>query len=570
MNIESKLAENGIKIKTTKYGNQKTKCPQCQPPHDSHDTPLSVSINDEGAVWLCHHCEWKGGTGTNSYTQNNYVKKPLYVRPSTPNEPNKTESMYSFFAKRGIHKETVDALDLYVEGSWLAFPYLNENNEVVNIKYRTRDKKFKQSPNAERTLFNYQNAKDTDSIIFVEGEMDVLSLYEVGFTNAVSLPDGAPKEAKFKKDDARFKALENCPLKATNIIIFTDNDQAGKSLHDELLHRFGKDVCWYVQIPNDCKDANDVLLKHGTEKLKQIIDQAVPYPVDGLYTANQYSGSVIDLYNGNYVKPVEVGYPSLDEIYKIMKGTFHCITGVPNHGKSYFLDQMLIKLAQSQQWSFALFSPEHSTSMHIRRMVQMYNEKPFDIGEENRMTKYELEQAMEWLHNHFYFIETQDTVPNIDYILEIAKASVLKYGINGIVIDPYNEVSAVRQGNQREDEHIRDFISKCKRFARVHDIVVWVVAHPTKLQKNNDGGYSAPSSYDISGASHWSNQSDCILTIHRDFDENTTQVLTRKIREQDLYGKIGSATFKFDTRSRVFKEYRITTDFEIPQEWGNT
>ena len=147
MNVESKLADNGIKIKNTTHGNQKTKCPQCQPPHDSHDTPLSVSINDDGAVWLCHHCDWTGGTGSNNY-QNNYAKKNIYLRPTTPTEPNKTENMYSFFAKRGIHKDTVDALDIYVEGSWLAFPYLNDNNEVVNIKYRTRDKKFKQSPNA--------------------------------------------------------------------------------------------------------------------------------------------------------------------------------------------------------------------------------------------------------------------------------------------------------------------------------------------------------------------------------------------------------------------------------------
>lgn len=568
--IENKLADNGIRVSNTTVGNQKTKCPQCQPPHDSHDSPLSVNITDDGtAVWLCHHCDFKGGTGNNNYSKSNYQSKPLYVRPSTPSEPNRTESMYSYFAKRGIHKDTVDAMDIYTEGSWLAFPYLNANNEVVNIKYRTRDKKFKQTPNAERTLFNYQNCKDNDTVIFVEGEMDVLTLYEVGYTNAVSLPDGAPKEAKFKKDDARFKALENCPLVAKNIILFTDNDQAGKSLHDELLHRFGKDICWYVQLPNDCKDANEVLEKHGTEKLKKIVEQAVPYPVDGLYTTNQYAGSVIDLYNGNYVKPVEIGYPSLDEIYKIMKGTFHCITGVPNHGKSYFLDQILIKLAQSQNWNFALFSPEHSTAMHIRRMVQMFCEKHFDSGEQNRMTKQELEYAMEWLHKHFYFIESQDVVPSIDYILEIAKASVLKYGINGIVIDPYNEVSAARSGNQREDEHIRDFISKCKRFARVHDVVVWVVAHPTKLQKNNDGGYSPPSSYDISGASHWSNQSDCILTIHRDFDENTTTVLTRKIREQDLYGKIGQAVFKFDMDKRVFKEHKMITDFEIPESWTN-
>ena len=561
MMIENKLNEKGIRVKHTQVGNQKTKCPECQPPHDSRDRPLSVNIKDDGsAVWLCHHCDFKGGTGEINYTP---VKK-TYVRPETPNDPTKPQTMYTYFAERCIHKETVDAFDLYVENGWVAFPYLNKDNEVVNIKYRTRDKKFKQTPNAERSLFNYQNVHDREEVIFVEGEMDVLSLYEIGFTNATSLSDGAPKEAKFKDNDARFKALENCDLQATKIIIFTDNDQAGKALHDELLHRFGKDICWYVQIPSDCKDANDVLMKHGTEKLREVIESAVPYPVDGLYTVNQYQGSVIDLYNGNYVKPLEVGYPSLDEIYKILKGTFHCITGIPNHGKSYFLDQMLIKISQQHDWRYAIFSPEHSTAMHIRRLVQMYNEKPFDLGDDNRMSTQELQRGMEWINNHFYFIETKDTVPSIDYILEVAKKSIYKYGVNAIVIDPYNEVSAVRSGNTREDEHIRDFISKCKRFARVHDIVVWVVAHPTKLPKSTDGGYAPPTAYDISGASHWHNQSDCILTIHRDFDDNTTTVMTRKIREQDLYGKIGQAKFQFDTQKRVFKEFTYDIDFEIP------
>ena len=73
-----------------------------------------------------------------------------------------------------------------------------------------------------------------------------------------------------------------------------------------------------------------------------------------------------------------------------------------------------------------------------------------------------------------------------------------------------------------------------------------------------------PSAYDISGASHWHNQSDCILTIHRDFDDNTTTVMTRKIREQDLYGKIGQAKFQFDAQKRVFKEFSYDIDFEIP------
>ena len=138
----------------------------------------------------------------------------------------------------------------------------------------------------------------------------------------------------------------------------------------------------------------------------------------------------------------------------------------------------------------------------------------------------------------------------------MAKGAILKFGCDAIVIDPYNEVSAVRKNGAREDEHIRDFISKCKRFARVHNIVVWIVAHPTKLVKGNDGRYPPPSAYEISGASHWHNQSDAILAVHRDFDTETVQVITRKIREQPLYGLIGQANFTYSKETRRYIEYR--------------
>ena len=197
----------------------------------------------------------------------------------------------------------------------------------------------------------------------------------------------------------------------------------------------------------------------------------------------------------------------------------------------------------------------------------MFLEKPFDEGESTRMTQTELRDAMSWIDEHFYFIESKESVPDIDFILETSKKSVRKYGCHGIIIDPYNEVSAKRSGNSREDEHIRDFISKCKRFARLHDVVVWVVAHPTKLPKNNEGGYSPPTSYDISGASHWSNQSDAILTVHRDFDDDITTIYTRKIREQDLYGKIGTAQFVYNRKKKTFEEYKNLVDFDIPAHW---
>ena len=549
------LYNENIKLRSYSEGSYKTKCSACQPPHDAKDNPLSVTIQSDHAVWNCHHC---GRTGTTMRCKtNNFVSRPkkVFIAPKTPDNPKKPETLYSWFSNRGISKETVEKKDIYIDQEvWIALPYKDENKATVNIKYRSKSKKFKQTPNAKRTLYNYDLAYDQDTIIFVEGEMDVLSLLEVGYENAVSLPDGAPKEAKFNEKDARFTALENCPLKAKKVILFTDNDEAGQALHAELLHRFGKDMCWFVEYPSDCKDANEVLVKHGPMRLKNMIETAKPYPVDGLYSANEYYGSVIDLYNGNYAKPVEIGYDELDKIYKVLRGTFHVITGIPNHGKSSWLDQILLKLSKEHNWRYAVYSPEHSTAMHLRRLVQMHLQKSFDEGFSNRMSRDELQAALDWLNERFYFIETPDSVPDIDYILDVAKSSVLKYGCDGLVIDPYNEVSASRDASKREDEHIRDFISKCKRFARVHDIVVWIVAHPTKQQKNNKGEFDPVTAYDISGASHWNNQSDCILSIHRMFEDDSIQVLTRKIREQGLYGQIGEARFYYNASKRVFEE----------------
>jgi len=558
--------DHGIKLRKFDHGTQKVKCPKCQPPHKMSDNPLSVTINEEGTVWFCHHCDWKGSYFTNSNKM--YIpKEKVYQKPEVPKKKKKNTT-YEYFKNRGIGATVVDEFKIFEDKGWYGFQYFDEHDQVLNIKYRNNGKNFRQTQGAKPFLFNYNKVKEADEIVFVEGEMDVLSCAEIGML-ATTLPNGAPKEAKFNDKDARFNALENCPLNAKKVILFTDTDTAGKALHKELLHRFGKDVCWYVNVPDDCKDANDVLVKHGAAKLKKVIDEAIPYPIDGLYSANDYYSQIQDLYDGNYEKPIEIGLKGLDEIYKIMTGTFHCITGIPNHGKSIFLDQILLNLAINHDWKFAIFSPEHSTSMHIRRLIQMYCRKPFDEGFEERLDKKELNQALEFIQSHFYFIETRDSTPTVNNILDITKSSIFKHGINGLVIDPYNEVDAKREGNAREDEHIRDFISLCKRFSRIYEIVTWVVAHPTKLPKGTDGGYTPPTAYDISGAAHWHNQADAVLTIHRDFDENTTSVITRKIREQDLYGKIGEAKFMYNFKTRSFDPYTkmVVGDWEENVTW---
>ena len=187
-------------------------------------------------------------------------------------------------------------------------------------------------------------------------------------------------------------------------------------------------------------------------------------------------------------------------------------------------------------------------------MLEKRCRKPFDIGVYERINQLELNAGMDFLDAHFKFLETSEDIPTIDYILQKAKSAKQRFGVKGIVIDPFNQISPDRDYNKREDEHIRDIIAKCQQFARNHQIVVWMVAHPHKLYRNDAGIIPPPDLYQVSGSAHWANMSDVGLVIHRDFEENKTKIITRKIREQGLYGEIGQREFIFNYRTRCYEE----------------
>ena len=566
------LKENGIDLSDPYIGDHKTFCPQCRGSRKSknkHDKPLSVTINPDGAVWKCHNCEWSGGFSTSSPMR--FERRLEVVRPKEPKEQSTSQGINSFFANRSISGSTIEAFGIYRStqsfGSdrepCIAFPY-RVDGELVNVKYRTQDKKFRQEKNAERTLYNIDRIKShwdltgEKEVIFVEGEMDVLACFEAGLKNAVTLPDGAPKEAKFDASDKRFNALASCEWlhDAERVVIATDADSAGQALALELVHRFGKDRCYRVTWPDTGeKDANEVLVSLGVDGLRSLISSAEPYPIDGLYRVRDYRSQVFDIYDGKVEQPLSTGFPFLDEIYKVMPSTFHVITGVPNHGKSNFLDQLAVNMAQAHGWKFSIFSPEHSVPQHLRRLSEKVIQRPFDKGPNVRMDRKDVADALEFLEDHFYFIECTDDIPTIDWLLAKAKASCLRYGVRGFIFDPYNEINADRSGGKREDEHIRDLISKCKSFCRQHDVVIWMVAHPAKMARDNDGVIPAPTLYDISGAAHWNNMADVGLVVHRDFENDVTRVITRKVREQGLYGHIGESFFKYASSTHCYEEW---------------
>ena len=108
--------------------------------------------------------------------------------------------------RRGIGKETAERNHVTVRKTWFpqtkderlafCFPYYRDG-EIVNVKYRGKDddgnKVFKQEKGAEKILCGLDNLTDEDdTLIIVEGEIDLLSLNEIGYWNVLSVPDGAP------------------------------------------------------------------------------------------------------------------------------------------------------------------------------------------------------------------------------------------------------------------------------------------------------------------------------------------------------------------------------------------
>jgi len=555
MNQET-YQDYGIDLPMDASGQKYTTCPECSTDRKkSNDKCLSVDTNRK--IWHCHHCDWSGVLKNQTQLPMR-TPKPNYKKPEWKSKKkNMPEEAIKFFEDRGILKETLLKNDIqYAEGiyfpqvkkkmSAICFPY-KRKNETLNVKYRSWEKHFRQEKDCEKIFFGLDgiDMKDT-TLIITEGEMDMLSFKEIGYPFAVSVPDGAPAPGT-KNFHSKFEYLENCKSEIahiTDIILAVDNDPAGKTLEYELARRLGFGNCFRVTYPEGCKDANEVLVKHGADGLKRLIGSAKPFPVVGATRASDLHSELAKLYHEGFATVYETGWDTVDEYYKVRPGEMTILTGYTGHGKSEFLDALLVNLAQEHNWCFGVCSLENLPyERHIVKLVQKFSGKPFFPDNNERMTKAELAQAESFVDNHFHFINPQEV--NIDSILEIASALIYRYGIKGLVIDPYNELDHNRQVGITETEYVSQFLSKVRRFARQKDIAVWVVAHPTK--PNKDHKISAPDAYDISGSANWANKADNALSVFR-IKGNEVQIHIKKIRFKEV-GKIGVVDLKYENKS---------------------
>jgi predicted transposase YbfD/YdcC len=264
---------------------------------------------------------------------------------------------------------------------------------------------------------------------------------------------------------------------------------------------------------------------------------------------------IYDIINHGYPKGKTTGWGSLDKLYSVIKGQFTVVTGMPSHGKSEFMDALAINLVIEAKWKFAVFSPEnYPVEMHYHKLIEKFN------GDELRnIPQDKIDLSIAAISEYFYFIDALEEDITLDAILEQTEMLIKEKGIDGLIIDPWNEIELSKPKDINDSDFIGVCLRRLRKFARRWNIHLWIVAHPTKMQKDKNGEYAIPELYDIQGSSHWRNKADNGICVHRDFENNTTQIIVQKIKFR-YAGKPGTATFKYNLKDGSYEEISGSTD----------
>lgn len=520
-------------------------CPECSHQRKKTNDPC-LAVNMTTGLYHCHNC------GTSGILEDFKMKEEEYTPIELP-KAELTGEHFEYFNSRGITLEVAQRNGITSgKNDWIAFNYY-EGDQIMNIKYRhTKEKKFMQSKGGKPIFYGVNDIQE--ELIITEGEFDKLSFEVAGFTSCVSVPMGAPNESD-KNVDGKLKCLylaEDKINACKTVYLACDNDDNGRRLTTELARRIGIEKCLKVDL-KDCKDANEMLVKYGRDSLVEAINNAKPFPIDGVSTINDHWEEVLDLYENGYDEGYRIGYQDFDEYFRWNTGYLMTFTGIPSHGKSNFVEQIAVKLAARHGIKFGVFSPEHFPPAHFfQRFMRIYIGK--SMFGHNRMTPADMEQARQFIQEHFYIIHNNDEDHTLDGILSTAKQLVFRYGIKGVIIDPWTDIEHQMGAGDNETRYTAQQLAKIKQFNRMHLTSTMVIAHPRKMGKREDGSYIVPTLYDISGSANFYNKSDFGITVYRDMDDNA-EIHIQKVKQEGIMGKKGTCTFAFDTSSSRYYEH---------------
>ena len=522
-------------------------CPLCSSSRKPENRKAKCASYDwERGLGTCHNCD-------STFQLHTYKRKGKstrdYVKPDFDGHT-ASEKIINWFAERGISEQTLNELKVRESKEFMPQTGKLENAiqfnyymgmDLINIKYRDGRKNFKLYKGAEKIFYNINSVVNHDWCVIVEGEMDVLALHEAGIKNVISVPNGATLNSN------NLDYLDNCIDYLDDkekIILAVDADEPGQALRNEFIRRLGAEVCYLVDFEGN-KDANDYLLKHGKEKLCDVINKATQVPLEGVSTLRDLENDLLDFVHNGFKPGYQVGLPNFDKIFSTYTSQFITVTGIPSSGKSDFVDQMCVGYNRNYGWKTAFASPENKPNyLHAHKLIRKTWEgmpTKDDVG----TSKWK--QVTDHVNDNYFFIDMDRYT--LDEVLKKGGELVKRKGIKCLVIDPYNKVRDVNCKTEDVNRYTMEYLTKIEVFAKKYDVLVFIVAHPTKMYKDKDGQIEEPTMYNIKGGGEWYDASYHGILVHRDYEAKTVKAKVLKVKFQNLGENGAEAHFTWEPKS---------------------
>lgn len=534
--VIEKITKSEFQVEVKHPGENPQKCPICSEDRKAgNKNKKCFSYNPDLGVGHCQNCDAR------VYRKDENHKS--YTRPDWTNKTNLPDAVVEWFAKRNINASVLTEMKISCEDVWMpqvsakrktiCFNYFR-SGILINTKYRDSEKNFKLHTGAELILYNFDGINGQKEIFITEGECDALVMIQAGFKNTCSVPNGAnPKSNNLQYMDNCWQAFEQ----AEKVYIMTDNDAPGQMLADELARRIGTERCF--RVIHDHKDVNDAL-NAGVKITREWIEsKASYYPLVGVHEAANFWNNLLYIRDNGFPK----GWRprgKFGEKVCIHPGYMSLITGIPGHGKSEHLDQLVIELGIDYDLRGSYFSPENfPTEVHMIKLVEKILGRNFW-----ELTKKEINESKEWINDHFNWIYPEDGF-ELKNILEHVRKAITRYGINWYVLDPWNKLD--HQYTGQETTYISKCLDEIDNFNKKNNVHCFLVAHPTKMQKDDSGDYVVPNLYSINGSAHFFNKTALGWTVYKTGD-GTTDVHVQKVKFK-YWGEIGQVSLIWDKKT---------------------
>lgn len=394
-----------------------------------------------------------------------------------------------------------------------------------------------------------ENPDLSSPLVICEGELDACALVAAAIGNVVSVPDGAQRhdigtEQIVIPEDKAFAWLWDVDGLKPHIaqfktfVLATDNDKPGRVLREELAVRLDRWKCLYVTYPEGCKDANDVLIQHGSEKLHEIIKSAKPLVPDRLV-------SFMDIYDDSYSDLLQSGFSDLDNGlgFNMVIPELAIVTGKPGSGKSELAVVLGANLARMYQLPGAVLQFE-DRSARVQQTLLRY-------ARHNVPGVNSTPECEAWVRRWFRTIAPMENLESdTDYTMEWIKGTLkearVRHGCKWAILDPWNEVVHNIDRGQTETQYTNDALRMLKKLSRSLGMLLMVVVHPTK-EGGREANIEDLDMYAINGGAAWYNKADHGLIVHRD-DQSKPDCYVKLAKAKDhlVMGKPGIVRMRYD------------------------